>query len=1250
MTLVLSGPSFSFVTLTIPGITNPSTTAAVSGYGGTLTDLDSSTQLDNLASSGALFTPTPKSLTAATISVATGFTNTVGSTIDILLAVTYASTIEINSVIVVSFPKWERASDGSTSPNSWLSSSIACENEDSSASLTWTYTTGSGSADDVLTISGLITSQKVSGDTNTIRIKNFINYSQLAAFSVSVYVNTASGTTTNSLTGVVMQPTQAADLSAAAISVITNTVNAESQYFFSIRLTTILPIGSYIRVTLPSEISNKNNTGDDILTSVSMSSALNSPTVDKTGLSLTPQYFDLTNIVLTSSNYRTKGNIFYIQIDKLLNPPNVATSGSFTIALYDSSNNLYESKSSGITVTANPGALTEVGSPSISATSTSVLDSVNFTMSLQSATALSSGSLASIVVTFPSEFTLTTGAWALSALTGFSSSSWAISGQVVTISNFASDSIDAGESFSFTIGDSVISLPSNTATSSTFTVATQISGSTVDSISTITWAQTTVGALGLPSPITDAVIPSSYVTYTNTTYTFKLFPPHAVEQNAVIKVTFPSTVTLPTTTTCASISNIGSSPTWSISGSELTVSNGYSSGAQAFTGSEALSFTVSSVLSPRSLEPTSTFLFEIKSSGGDEIYKVTNPTLTMTTTATFGSAVITPTLGTNGASTSYTWTLTTNSKLVAGDFIKITPPSTISFSSSTWTGTTSLAASLTWTVSSGNLIVTVAFARRRNLANGDPGSYAFRTTGVTNGPSTAPSGTFTIQTIQSDNTYLIEQTSTPTVTNTQAGTITSSSVSPGSVALSTAVSYTITFTPINYVQGMTLKITLPSDLSISDGTNTWTNIRGLTDATFSWQYTSASREILVTGQFTGASNPGEVSLEVPSITNPSSYGVTNSFLITTYHTVTSVDYSIDQLTSGLTANISCDATCLTCSGTATFCLTWDVSTSNKYLLNNQWLTSCPEGYYASSNQWLACDSSCKECSGEATTCTAWDVGKFLFNNQCLSACPTGYKASGTECVEETSSSSEGIIPFPFLIISGIMTVGVLVLKWIKKVRFLPATIALVCIVELVAWIYLWYFLYDKSYKMSTGIVAFGILGVILTNFIFIWVYFSQISKDRGFKRFKKKGRCCHWFILSLSVTIWHRFFRFSYSYFGGSRPLGGILTSSIVSVRILSVLSIWLSSLPVFWAWVYNLFYTNSKEQAWWTDLEVAVLSIYSIILITFELLTLPKYKLPRKEREFDDIGEASLSGNDLLSNNQRSSKNKKNLEQEVLK
>ena len=76
VTLNITGASSFIVIITIPSITNPSTTDPVSGFGAVLNDTTSgNTNVDTLASSGALFTPSPKSLTSATITVASGHTN-----------------------------------------------------------------------------------------------------------------------------------------------------------------------------------------------------------------------------------------------------------------------------------------------------------------------------------------------------------------------------------------------------------------------------------------------------------------------------------------------------------------------------------------------------------------------------------------------------------------------------------------------------------------------------------------------------------------------------------------------------------------------------------------------------------------------------------------------------------------------------------------------------------------------------------------------------------------------------------------------------------------------------------------------------------------------------------------------------------------------------------------------------------------------------------------------------------------------
>ena len=265
------------------------------------------------------------------------------------------------------------------------------------------------------------------------------------------------------------------------------------------------------------------------------------------------------------------------------------------------------------------------------------------------------------------------------------------------------------------------------------------------------------------------------------------------------------------------------------------------------------------------------------------------------------------------------------------------------------------------------MLVTVAFSRR-NLAAGDPGTYSFTTTSVTNAPSTLPSGTFTIESLTTGQTYKIEQSTSQTVTNTAAGSITSSSASVDSVSLSTQVTYTITFTPVNYVQNMAMRITLPSELSITSGTKTCTNVQGLINASFNCVYTSSTRQIVITTEFTGSSNPGQVSFTMPEITNPSSYGTTSSFQIETYHTDSGTDYQIDSVTSGLTVSIVCDSNCLTCSSVATTCVTCNTSSSVPYVHNSACVSTCPDGFYENTDQCTACDSNCLTCGTSATDC------------------------------------------------------------------------------------------------------------------------------------------------------------------------------------------------------------------------------------------------------------------------------------------
>ena len=162
------------------------------------------------------------------------------------------------------------------------------------------------------------------------------------------------------------------------------------------------------------------------------------------------------------------------------------------------------------------------------------------------------------------------------------------------------------------------------------------------------------------------------------------------------------------------------------------------------------------------------------------------------------------------------------------------------------------------------------------------------------------------------------------------------------------------------------------------------------------------------------------------------------------------------------------------------------------------------------------------------------------------------------------------------------------------------------------------------------IIAFAILGVFISNSIFICLYCSYISIDHGYTPYKGKKKCVHTCIVVFSIVYWHRFFRIAYSYLAGAYTLGGILTTSMPGSKILTLISICISSFPVLVASGYNAAFTSStKEQVFFTDIEVFLITTYSLILVVFE----NKYKLPPKEDEHNGDDSINNSVNDLLSN-----------------
>lgn len=93
----------------------------------------------------------------------------------------------------------------------------------------------------------------------------------------------------------------------------------------------------------------------------------------------------------------------------------------------------------------------------------------------------------------------------------------------------------------------------------------------------------------------------------------------------------------------------------------------------------------------------------------------------------------------------------------------------------------------------------------------------FSITNVTNPPSLLASSTFQVYMMKSDQVnYIVQRLTGVTVTNTEAGTLTSVSASPDDSTLGVTTNYLIAFTPSTSIQKNTVvTVQLPTQISVN---------------------------------------------------------------------------------------------------------------------------------------------------------------------------------------------------------------------------------------------------------------------------------------------------------------------------------------------------------------------------------------------------------------------------------------------------
>jgi hypothetical protein len=314
------------------------------------------------------------------------------------------------------------------------------------------------------------------------------------------------------------------------------------------------------------------------------------------------------------------------------------------------------------------------------------------------------------------------------------------------------------------------------------------------------------------------------------------------------------------------------------------------------------------ISNPQSTKPTSSVSIYIKDSTNNPIAEVTTGIQYI---ATYGSLQTTPVMTATptviGSTSSLTVTFKPSSKITTSSALRVTFPSEISFPGTTCalSNLSEIQASATCSVSGQILRIITPFGS--DYIPSSSGNIQFTMQNITMPGTTAPTGTFSIESIHVDSSvdYVIDKSSYSNLLVSSAGQITTASVSPDPQSAYSLAIYTISFTASHdIVQNGKIKVTFPSEISIPNpadsANNNCTAVSGI-EAGYSCSATSST--LIITSGFTSAAlNAGStVSFRLGGVRNPVSLQVTSSFTI---ETLTSDDFNIDSINSGVTTTMT----------------------------------------------------------------------------------------------------------------------------------------------------------------------------------------------------------------------------------------------------------------------------------------------------------------------------------------------------------
>ena len=506
------------------------------------------------------------------------------------------------------------------------------------------------------------------------------------------------------------------------------------------------------------------------------------------------------------------------------------------------------------------------------------------------------------MITFPSTFTLATSCTFSNTAGALSSSlTWSTpnsgADKKFELTNWFGTSSYTTSSTSLEIKVGTVTNPDISGNPGTFTISTYMTESSVDYLvdsGTFSTLSITTGTLTSPSTSADSL--QAYKT--GVTYTIGFTTQHRVVLNGIIVITFPSEIIISDSSVAvagcqASYGGASlSAAAWTVvSSSQIKVTSLYTSSSTT-TSAGSVSIKVPGVRNSRSLAPSSSFTVTTTDSSGVSIDSLSSGfTITMTSVTELQGVSIqnTNTIKVNGAFDPYKIIVTVQTPTTAGDKVILQFPTSMTFptlsTSLSWAAGTNVA-SISCSMTSSSYIITASISSfsSGSVTSGSQFDFTINTLG--NPISLAP---FTMQSVSfvDSGNYQVNSFSTATsitIQNTQAGALTSSSLSQSSTVAGATATYTFSFTPTNAIpQNANIQVVYPSTVTVPS-TITWMGLTGIPantvlDCTSS--FNSASRTFLVKNGFTSSSSvSSQVSFQITGITNPSTIS-TSSFAIST---------------------------------------------------------------------------------------------------------------------------------------------------------------------------------------------------------------------------------------------------------------------------------------------------------------------------------------------------------------------------------